>query len=167
MPESICEKKIFESVFVEHAENLRNFMYYKSGDFQRSEDLMQDAFSKLWEQCAKVSLEKVKSFLFTVANNKFLNQQKHKKVVLKFEKQAPKPSSSESPQFILEEQEFEKLLLDAIGSLPEGQREVFLMHRIDDLKYREIAELLGISTKAVEKRMHKALVVLRKIAIKL
>jgi len=164
MSESICEEKTFESVFVTHAENLRNFMYYKSGDLQRSEDLMQEAFSKLWEECAKVSMEKVKSFLFTVANNRFLNQQKHRKVVLKFEKQAPKNSQSESPQFLMEEKEFEIRLMKAIEELPEGQREVFLMHRIDELKYREIAERLGVSVKAIEKRMHKALVALRKIS---
>ena len=50
----------------------------------------------------------------------------------------------------------------AIYALPEGQRLVFLMNRIDKRKYREIAEELGISQKAVEKRMHQALVTLRK-----
>ena len=50
----------------------------------------------------------------------------------------------------------------AIASLPEGQREVFLLNRMDQMTYKEIAEFLGVSQKAVEKRMHKALVKLRK-----
>ena len=41
--------------------------------------------------------------------------------------------------------------------MPENQRTVFLMSRVDNLKYAEIAEMTGISVKAVEKRMHKAL----------
>jgi len=59
--------------------------------------------------------------------------------------------------------EFDQKLQAAIGQLSDGEKEVFLMHRIDGFKYREIAELLEISQKAVEKRMHKALIKLRKI----
>lgn len=164
MPVSVCEEKIFDSVFMSHSEYLRNFLYYKSGDLQRSEDIMQDAFCKLWEECSKVTIEKSKSFLFTVANNLFLNQQKHKKVVLKFEKQNTLKNNAESPHFLLEQSEFEKRLNTAIEALPDGQREVFLMSRIDKLKYKEIADRLGLSVKAVEKRMHKALLFLRKIS---
>ena len=166
MSKSVCEEKIYDTVFMSHSEHLRNFMYYKSGNLQRSEDIMQDAFIKLWTECTNVPFEKAKSFLFTVANNLFLNQEKHKKVVLKFEKRNIVSNNVESPQFLMEEAEFEKQLKDAIDSLPDGQREVFLMNRIDKLKYKEIAERLDVSVKAVEKRMHKALVVLRKISKK-
>ena len=56
-----------------------------------------------------------------------------------------------------------ELLIDAIADLPENQRIVFLMNRLDKKTYKEIAELLDISVKAVEKRMHKALKELRKV----
>ena len=55
-----------------------------------------------------------------------------------------------------------KKLLKAIGNLNENQRTTFLMHRIDGKKYHEIAQELNISVKAVEKRIHNALVELRK-----
>lgn len=166
MPDNICQEKIFQSIFVEQAERLRNFMYYKTGNLQQAEDLMQDAFGKLWENCAKIIADKAKSFLFTVANNLFLNQVAHQKVVLKFENRQHSEESNLTPQFLLEEAEFKKRLENAIGALPEGQRVVFLMNRIDKKKYREIAEELEISIKAVEKRMHKALSALRKISKK-
>lgn len=167
MSKSVCEEQVFKSVFDTHAEHLINFMYYKSGDRQQSEDLMQDAYGKLWQECSKVSIEKAKSFLFTVANNLFLNYVNHKKVVLKFEQRGHSDRNGESPEFLLEEAEFKLKLEAAIAALPEGQREVFLMNRIDKLKYKEIAERLGVSVKAIEKRMHKALAALRKTSIKL
>jgi RNA polymerase sigma-70 factor (ECF subfamily) len=52
-------------------------------------------------------------------------------------------------------------LESVIAGLPEKQREVFLLSRIDKKKYAEIAEMLDISVKAVEKRMSQALIILR------
>ena len=63
---------------------------------------------------------------------------------------------------ILEEEQFKTKLQHAIDKLTEGQRTCFLLHRIDGKKYSEIAEILNISVKAVEKRMHLALLELRK-----
>lgn len=164
MSKSVCQEKVFESLFSSHAEALINFLYYKTGNYAGAEDLMQDAFATLWKECKKISFEKAKSFLFTVANNSFLNQVKHQKVVLKFEQKGHSQLSNVSPQFLLEEAEFKDRLEKAIRDLPEGQRAVFLMNRIDKMKYKEIAERLGLSVKAIEKRMHKALVALRKVS---
>lgn len=166
MPDTVCKEEVFKKVFLINAEGLRNFMYYKTGSYQQAEDLAQDAFGKLWENCAKVTVEKAKAFLFTVANNLFLNQVKHRKVVLRFEQQTTSQQTNETPEFLLEQDEFRKRLEEAISALPAKQREVFLMNRIDKLKYREIAEALNISVKAVEKRMHKALAALKKISKK-
>ncbi len=160
---NVCKENIYQSIFYQHAENLRNFLYYKSGNMALAEDLVQDAFSKLWENCSKVTPEKAKSYIFTIGNNLFLNHVNHKKVVLKFENRGHSEADHQSPQFILEKKEFKKRLETAISELPEEQRIVFLMNRIDKKKYREIAEELNLSVKAVEKRMHKALSVLRKI----
>jgi RNA polymerase sigma-70 factor (ECF subfamily) len=62
----------------------------------------------------------------------------------------------------MEEEQFKIKLQKAIAGLTEAQRTAFLLHRIDGKKYHEIAEILGISIKAVEKRIHGALVELRK-----
>ena len=167
MSTGVCEEKIYKAVFMEYSEMLRNFVYYKTGDLARAEDLVQDAFTKLWENCAKVTIEKSKSYLFTIANNQFLNQIAHKKVVLKFEGLGHSDRDNQSPEFLLEEKEFNQRLEDAITALPEDQRIVFLMNRIDKKKYREIAEELDLSVKAIEKRMHKALKTLKNIHKKL
>lgn len=159
--DNVCNPKVFEEVFKKNAETLRNFMYYKCGSMDLAEDFVQESFIKLWDNCSKVIEEKAKSFLFTVANNLFLNNVAHQKVVLKHQKVANPNITNESPEFILEEKEFLVKLETAIQDLPEKQREVFLLNRIDKKKYKEIAEILGISTKAVEKRMSLALKALR------
>ncbi|NAS31074.1 sigma-70 family RNA polymerase sigma factor [Flavobacteriaceae bacterium R38] len=162
IPPSLCDEVIFENTYKEHIEPLRNFMYYKCGDLNEAEDFAQETFTRLWKNCSKVVLEKVKGYLFTVANNIFLKAIRHKKVVLAYEQQAVSSKNAESPEFILLEKEFMDHLQKAIAELPEGQREVFLLNRIDKKTYGEIAEMLGVSVKAIEKRMHKALIKLRK-----
>jgi RNA polymerase sigma-70 factor (ECF subfamily) len=51
--------------------------------------------------------------------------------------------------------------MDSISHMPETQREAFLMNRMDNMSYKEIADTLEISVKAVEKRIHLALVYLK------
>ena len=160
----VCEESVFDRTFLSVAPLLRNFLFYRTGNAEQAEDLVQEAFLKLWANCAKVGPDKAKAFVFRVAENLFFNQVKHSKVVLKFNAhQAGITRVSESPHDILEENEFREKLERAIAALPAGAREVFLLNRVEGLKYREIAELLGISQKSVEKRMHRALLDLRKI----
>ncbi|WP_139957239.1 RNA polymerase sigma factor [Flavicella sediminum] len=158
---SVCEAQVFESIYTNHSKSLYNFIYYKCGNQAQAEDLVQEAFIKMWNNCAKVIFEKAKSFLYTVTNNLFLNEVAHKKVVLKYNQIPVNDATNESPDFLMEEKEFMDKLQNAISNLTEGQREVFLLNRIDKKTYKEISEMLNISVKAVEKRMHGALVKMR------
>jgi len=66
---SICEERLYERLFKTHAETIRNFLYSKFGGMDLAEDLLQEAFVKLWENCAKVSPENAKSYVYKVAIN--------------------------------------------------------------------------------------------------
>lgn len=123
---------------------------------------MQEAFIRIFENCSKIIPLKARSFLFTTANNLFLNVKKHEKVKLSYrEQQVADGVEREDPHFIFREKEYMEHLQSAIAKLTDAQREVFLLNRIDNKKYREIAEMLNISQKAVEKRMMGALIKLR------
>lgn len=159
----ICAENIYAAFFKANVKSLTNYLYYKFGNVDQASDMAQDAFIKLWENCANVPPEKAKSFIYTVANNATLNQIAHQKVVLRYAQNSDSGSvTSESPEFILEEKQFKVKLQNAIANLSEAQRTAFLMNRIDGKKYAEIATILEISVKAVEKRIHGALVSLRK-----
>ncbi|MEP3837907.1 MAG: RNA polymerase sigma factor [Algibacter sp.] len=158
----LCEETYFNTFYLEQIQHASNFAYYKCGDKDNALDLVQDAFSKIWENCSKIDFAKAKTYLFTTVNNLFLNKVKHKKVVMEYAKAAPYiDKTNESPEYLLEEEEFKKKLQHTLSLLSDAQREVFLLNRIDGKKYREIAEMLGVSQKAVEKRMSAALKVLR------
>ncbi|WP_420320161.1 RNA polymerase sigma factor [Flagellimonas sp.] len=157
---NVCEEQVFNSIFKANSKTVFNYIYYKFGNEEKAHDAVQEAFVKLWENCAKVMPEKAKSYLYTVANNLYLNVIKAEKVRLKYSKPTLE-ISNESPEFLLEEKEYQQKLDNALNALPENQRTTFLLNRIDGKKYAEIAEMEGVSVKAIEKRMHLALKALR------
>lgn len=160
----VCSEPVFKELFFTHARHVRNFLFYKGAGASEAEDLVQEAFLRMWRECSKVPYEKAKGFLFTVAGNLFLDAKKHEKVTLRFQRQQPADGADEeNPHFLLETRELQERLESAISQLPEKQREVFLMNRMDKMTYAEIAGCLGLSVKAIEKRMHAALVELRQI----
>ncbi|RMA57053.1 RNA polymerase sigma factor [Ulvibacter antarcticus] len=159
--EDICKESVFKKVYNNLNKEVWRFIYYKCGNQEQANDLVQEAFIKLWQNCSKTTPAKVKSYLYTITNNAFLNEIAHKKVVLKHVKGQTISVNSESPQFVLEEKEFKIKVENAIANLTEGQRTAFLLNRIEGKKYAEIAEMLSISVKAVEKRMSQALASLR------
>lgn len=163
MPESSFSKSDLKEIYDAHFEALRRFLYYKCGEMELAEDLVQEVFIKVWEKRETIKKETIKSLLYTIAKNLLINHYNHLKVVRTYEYEEVQTGHSEgiSPQFILEEKEFEKKLNDTIAALPGGCREVFLMNRIDKLKYEEIAERLELSVKAIEKRMSKAISILK------
>tara|TARA_R110001583_G_scaffold173582_2_gene327662 strand:- start:15505 stop:16020 length:516 start_codon:yes stop_codon:yes gene_type:complete len=159
---SYCNEKKFSDFFRNNSKSLNNYIFYKCGNAALASDIVQDAFLKFWNNCHKIIPGKAKSYVFTIATNLFLNEYSKNKIVLEFKSTLGKNYTNESPEFLLEEKEFGRKLQKAISNLTEAQRTAFLMNRIDGKKYKEIAEILGISLKAVEKRIHNALVNLRK-----
>lgn len=157
-----CDEKNFSNFFRKNSNSLYTYIYYKCHNGELADDIVQDAFLKFWSNCHKIIPGKAKSFLFTIANNLFLNEYSKRKVAINFKKTLQKNYTNESPEFILEEKEFHSKLQNAIMKLSEAQRIAFLMNRVDGKKYKEIAEILKISIKAVEKRIHNALLNLRK-----
>lgn len=156
------ELREYKEIFDKHYDAVRNFLYYKLGDIDLAEDLVQEVFLKTWEKRDTIKMETVQNLLFTIASHLAINHFKSAKNRFEFELKDQAQTTQESPQYIIEKDEFAKHLQEAIAALPEKQRTVFLMNRIDELTYKEIAERLDISVKAVEKRMHEALEELRK-----
>jgi len=161
---SLCDEQVYSQIFLEYSTTLFNYLYYKTGNEALAKDITQEAFLKLWQHCEKVNYETAKGYVFKIANNTLLNTYAKQKVQLKFSYIKQAQHTNESPEFILETKELQQQIDNAISALPEKQRVVFLLSRIDKKTYKEIAEILGISRQAVEKRIYNALYSLRKIS---
>ena len=85
--DNVCDDHIYSELFRTHSKTVFNYIYYKFGNEEKARDAVQEAFVKLWENCAKVTPEKAKAFVYTVANNLYLNVIKAEKVRLKHRKE--------------------------------------------------------------------------------
>jgi len=153
----------FKSVFDTYYRPLKNFLYYKLADIDLAEDITQEVFVRAWDKRDTILLETVKSYLYKIANNLAINHFNSAKTRFELKLEEHDRTVQESPHYVLEKNEFAARLNRTLENLPESQRVVFLMNRIDDLTYTDIAARLDISVKAVEKRMQGALESLRSI----
>ncbi len=160
--DSICKEQIFSGIYKKYAQQVHDFLYYKYGEQFNPNDKMQEAFIKLWEHCKTVPLEKAKSFLFTVANNMVLNDIKHHKVVLKHQMTNPVDYTNETPEFLLEKDQYLESYQTALSKLTEEQRIAFMLNKVEGKKHQEIAEMLGVTKKVVEYRIYTAFDILKK-----
>lgn len=158
---TVCEERIFESLYRKLSKSIHDFLYYKYGSSCNPNDTTQEAFLKLWKNCSAVSPAKAKSFLFTVANNMVLNHLKHEKVKLNYQKTTKKTHSNISPEFIMQETEFLEKYNAVLASMKEEYRVAFLLNKAENKKQKEIADLLGVTVKVVEYRVYKAFTILK------
>lgn len=90
-----------------------------------------------------------------------LNSLSRKKTELNYSLEKPADYTNETPEFLMEEKEYHERLKKALEELSEEQRVTFMLNRVEGKKHQEIADMLGISRKAVEKRIYTALNILR------
>lgn len=151
-------KLLFEMGF----EPVRRFIYYRCGDSELATDVGQETFLKVWEKQMRPEKGKEMALLYKVASNIFISRVRRDKTALNYRKSMIFHGESESPADQLEYEELKARYDRALSALPEKQRTVFLLSRVEELSYPEMSERLGIGIKAVEKRMSLALASLRK-----
>jgi RNA polymerase sigma-70 factor (family 1) len=150
----------FKDIFDSHFDTVRNYIYYRSGDAEAATDIAQETFLRIWEKQPS-DPGNITGLLFKIANDEFINQYRRRKVMLSFRLMARTDRVTSSPEEQMMFEELKDRYETALAHLPEKQRIVFLMSRMDQLKYHEIAGRLGITVKAVEKRMNLALAYLK------
>lgn len=160
--EDICRQQVFSTLYNKYAKELHDYLYYKYGERLNPSDKAQEAFIKLWENCKKVKPASARAFLYKVANNMMLNEIKHQKVVLKYQKEKPQTHTNENPEFLLEQEEYLKKYQAALADLTEEQRVAFLLNKVEGKKHEEIATMLGVTRKVVEYRIYSAFDSLKK-----
>jgi RNA polymerase sigma-70 factor (ECF subfamily) len=158
------DETAFEQVFKTHFKRLHAYAFTILRDEIEAEEMVQQVFFKLWERNENLSLTgSVSAYLYRAVHNESLNYLKHQKVRSKHQLHIAYSMKNEveHPAKKVMAGELEKKIHIALNELPEQCRTIFQMSRFDELKYREIADKLGISVKTVENQMGKALKLLR------
>lgn len=150
-------KEEFQDLFNTYFSEVRKYIFYRSGNEEIATDIAQDTFLRIWEKQATIEPKTVKGLLFKIAGDLYVSQYRKEKLAFNFFNTFQPNNKSITPEDELNFQELKMAYEAALKSMPEKQRTVFLMNRIDELKYKEIADSLGLSVKAIEKRMSQAL----------
>jgi RNA polymerase sigma-70 factor (family 1) len=154
-------KEEFKQIFDSNFDEIRSYLFYRCGDKELATDISQECFLKLWEKKDKIRLDQVKGLLYKMAADLYVNTYHHQKRTQLLFKKISFEEQDYSPEEILTFEQLKEKYEALLQKMPEKQRTVFLMSRIDGLQYKEIATRLDLSVKAVEKRMKYALDYLR------
>lgn len=157
------DEKQFEQLFKTQFSYLCNFAKQYVQDINIAQDICQKVFISLWEKRDSLNPQQsIKSYLFTAVKNRCLNHiRDHKKYRSKILDLDCGDINIVEEEDHFGEAELKQKIQSALESLPEKCRRVFEMSRYQDMKYKEIAEELGIAQKTVEAHMSKAMKILR------
>lgn len=147
-----------------HWKTLVKYAWRFESDVDSSEDLVQEAFVRLWQNRAGWVLRgTVKSYLYRIVRNLALQEQEKRQVRMRWrDRISATLAGAPSPAEHLAAKTLQGKLEAALQSLPPRRREILVLARFHGLSYREIGEVMGISVQTVANQMSAALKHLRK-----
>ena len=169
--------RAFEVLLERHRRPVYNFILRYVGARDRAEDFMQETFLRVIKGASSYQRQaKFTTWLYTIARNQCVDhsrRQKHRKAA---SLDAPMAGAGEENERTLLDvipgnelrsdrqaisRELHIKLHRAIESLPDDQREVFLLREFQDLPFKDIGEIVGVPENTVKSRMRYALEKLR------
>lgn len=138
------------------ADGLYRFVLKNISDSEKSKDIIQDCFEKMWIHRENIDAEKVKSYLFTMAHHTMID-------VIRKEKHATSLDWKKVAEPIVNHgySDLQEVLHKAVQLLPEVQRSVVMLRDYEGYSYREISEITGITEVQVKVYIYRARVFLK------
>lgn len=148
-----------ERLFRLHRQELLGFAGQRLDD--AAEDLVQDAYLSLLEHEAPDAILNPRAYLYRVTANAAVDLRRKQRIRELYDGEiedfdqigGPAPT----PEALSADQQTLRLCMQVLQQLPEIQRHVFLLHRIEGYSHREIAETLNLPRRTVERHCAKAL----------
>src|SRR6266487_7176007 len=160
----------FAELVSHYQHRLIGIMHHLVGNTEEAEDLAQEVFLRVYRARKKYHPEaKFSTWLFTIANNLALNalRSRQRKPVVPLPAQesgplGPRPAEQivpdrgQPPGHRLQQQELSVVIRRALDGLNERQRMAVVLNKFEDMNYAEIAEIMGLTTKAVKSLLNRA-----------
>ena len=162
----------FNKLYDLYADRLYGFAYNLTHSSEMAEEIVQEVFLKIWQMREHLSPEySFRSFLFTIAKNKFLNDLRNRLTLLSYDEYTAQLDAAEEGANTTENEfnfhELNEQILQAKNKLSKRQRTIFEMSREEGLSSQEIALKLDISEQSVRNQLSSALKVLREELIRI
>ena len=173
MPPENVESLSFEEVYSQHGKKILNLALRLTGNETDARDLTQEVFIKVYENLDSFNQQSdIYTWIYRIAVNHTLNHLKKIRrtrwlhildeniMDVLSDKQVDPAfipnSASHSPHQLMENAERDRIVKDAVDSLPPKYQIPFILYRFEELSYQEIASALSLSLSAVEARIHRA-----------
>lgn len=155
--DSVINETVFEMLFRTHYASLVVYARRFLNDTDAARDVVQSVFIRVWERRDETPIVNIKGYLVQSVRNSCISLIKDRKRTGTIEEAGR--LKDEEPE--LPDNELIEKVQEVIAMLPPQCQRVFVMNRFDGMKYKEIADNLGISVKTVEVHMGKALKFIR------
>lgn len=163
------DDRAFKQLVEKHKDRVYNTCLGFLRNTEDAEDIAQEVFVKVFNSIATFKGDSsLSTWIYRISVNKSLELLRYRKREKRFGFFKALMNTDDSadaiedhdtyvhPGIDLENKERAKVLMDAIGRLPESQKVAFTLHKIEGLSYKEIAGVMDKSLSAVEALMHRA-----------
>jgi RNA polymerase sigma-70 factor (ECF subfamily) len=154
----------FKQLFDSYVDVILRFSLSIINNRVLAEEAVSDVFFRIWVHREKIAgIENFKAYLFTSARNialNYLDKGKREKVVMLEDIHVPLFINDICPETELITRELKEAIARAIDHLPERCKLIYSLAKIDQLKYKEIAQILNISVKTID---HQLTIAIKKI----
>jgi RNA polymerase sigma-70 factor (ECF subfamily) len=146
----------FSDLYRRYARDVHCFSVYLSGDPTLAEDLTAETFVHALCAPTHLRVDTVKAYLFAITRNLYRDWVERQRRQVSMGELPERADSSPLPDRIAEERQTTSALLAAIQRLPVLYREALVLSLDEELRYDQIAAILGCSVAAVKVRIHRA-----------
>lgn len=151
---------MLRSLFERYHPPLRRYFGRLAKDGQEADDLVQEVFLRLVRRGGIGGVEKVSSFIFEIAANVSHDRYRRRRARRHDDHQAFDPDMhggvAVAPDHILIDRERLGEVTRILNEMPERTREVFMLRRLEGMRYNDVADRIGVSVSTVEKEMQRA-----------
>ena len=146
-----------------YSDKVFRFILKNVNDEEMAKDIVQDTYLKLWEKHENVEFAKAKSYIFTAAYHTMIDYIRKNKRISSYdsEQNADLIDSFGRSVPAREHVDLKRILNEALGLLPEGQRSVIMLRDYEGYSYQEIGEITGLSESQVKVYIYRGRVFLK------